>query len=273
MEFNRRFWFKNEKDFILGFFLLFLKMFNLAQTEFVLLVLILIYTGKYFEEQTSINKRRDQKSYQLLRNEIQTLRFLTQDTNIILCKIKRNIGAFSEFSCKKVSSGNSRKTNCNQRVKKVTQTACQPMTNHQEVQKVRSKQRKVRNNKLNRNVVKNISIEQNPSKNWSEINSYGFDIYKFSEILPGQIKRFYKVCFENNCPNVMTSNLPIETNLCPDCKPPNGKRIDFFQFLTKANGRLQFFCGCQLCQKGETSQCLENYCPLCTCPKYVEKQK
>ena len=80
---------------------------------------------------------------------------------------------------------------------------------------------------------------------------------------------FVKLCYEHNCRNIMTSDAPIGSNLCDHSNPKGGKSIDFFQFLTRAGGQIQYFCGCNSCQNGITDGCLETYCKLYTIPKYV----
>ena len=96
-----------------------------------------------------------------------------------------------------------------------------------------------------------------------------YKVYKLGIINAKSVLKFSKICFEHRCMNIMISNEPILTNLCPICKPIKGKSIDFYQFLTRSDGRVQYFCGCQDCRSGNTASCLEKYCSLCTMPKYV----
>ena len=83
------------------------------------------------------------------------------------------------------------------------------------------------------------------------------------------MKEFFKICMEKSCCKVLLSDHPISTNLCKTCKPARGKSIDFYQFLTRANGRIQYFCGCIRCRNGDTDSCIKNYCELCTVPRIV----
>ena len=83
------------------------------------------------------------------------------------------------------------------------------------------------------------------------------------------MKEFFKICMEKSCCKVMLSDKPINTNLCKNCKPSRGKSIDFYQFLTRANGRIQYFCGCIRCRNGDTDSCIKSYCELCTVPRIV----
>ena len=78
---------------------------------------------------------------------------------------------------------------------------------------------------------------------------------------------YRKICLD--CAQVMTQvGEPIGSNLCQACKPSTGKSLTYFQFLTKYNGTIEFFCGCQSCLNGDTADCLKDYCTLCTVPKF-----
>ena len=95
--------------------------------------------------------------------------------------------------------------------------------------------------------------------------------WDISALTPDHMKKYFKICMEKSCCKVMISDQLIRTNLCRHCKPARGKSIDFYQFLTRANGRLQYFCGCIKCRNGNTDSCLENYCNLCTFPKIANR--
>ena len=90
-------------------------------------------------------------------------------------------------------------------------------------------------------------------------------------LTPDHMKNYFKICMEKSCCKVMISDQPINTNLCRYGKPAKGKSIDFYQFLTRANGRIQYFCGCIKCRNGNTEACLKEYCNLCTFPKISDK--
>ena len=55
-------------------------------------------------------------------------------------------------------------------------------------------------------------------------------VYDISMLGNEQMCEFIKLCYERNCRNIMTSNSPINSNLCDHCKPKGGKSIDFFNF-------------------------------------------
>ena len=95
--------------------------------------------------------------------------------------------------------------------------------------------------------------------------------FEISSLKPEHMMKFFKVCMEQSCHKVMLSNTPILTNLCENCKPSRGKSIDYYQFLTRANGSIEYFCGCLKCRSGNTSACLKTYCTLCTFPKVAKK--
>ena len=95
--------------------------------------------------------------------------------------------------------------------------------------------------------------------------------WDISALTPDHMMRYFKICMERSCCKVMLSDQPIRTNLCKHCKPARGKSIDFYQFLTSASGRIQYFCGCIKCRTGNTASCLETYCYLCTFPKTAKR--
>ena len=81
---------------------------------------------------------------------------------------------------------------------------------------------------------------------------------------------FQKLCMD--CTIMMTQvGSPIESNLCTACKPKNGKQLKFFQFLTKYNKSIEYFCGCTDCLNNDTEKCIANYCSLCTAPKFIKR--
>ena len=110
-----------------------------------------------------------------------------------------------------------------------------------------------------------------------DLNNLGFkgkksafiEEWDISCLTTDHMKEFFKICMEKSCCKVMLSDQPINTNLCKNCKPVRGKSIDFYQFLTRANGRIQYFCGCIRCRNGDTGSCVKNYCELCTVPRIV----
>ena len=102
-------------------------------------------------------------------------------------------------------------------------------------------------------------------------NSAFIETWVISCLTPDHMKKCFKICMERSCCKVMLLDEPITTNLCEYCKPKMGKSIDFYQFLTRVNGRIQYFCGCIKCKNGNTSGCLKEYCKLCTFPKVSDK--
>ena len=84
-------------------------------------------------------------------------------------------------------------------------------------------------------------------------NSAFIETWDISCLTPDHMKKCFKICMERSCCKVRLSDEPITTNLCEYCKPKLGKSIDFYQFLTRANDRIQYFCGCIKCRNGNTS--------------------
>ena len=84
-------------------------------------------------------------------------------------------------------------------------------------------------------------------------------------------KKFKKICLEEGCENLMLSDTPIISNQCSKCLSFNGlgiQSMDFFQYIvTGSYPKLEYFCSCFLCRFGETKQCLEKRCKMCTTPK------
>ena len=136
-----------------------------------------------------------------------------------------------------------------------TQTACQG--------------RKPKFGVSNENCKRKRSMKNRAKVDNGRVKKTEIKVYDISMLGNEQMCEFIKLCYERNCRNIMTSKSPINGNLCDHCKPKGGKSIDFFQFLTKAGGQIQFFCGCHACQNGITDGCLEIYCKFCTIPKYV----
>ena len=99
-----------------------------------------------------------------------------------------------------------------------------------------------------------------------DANASFIQTWDISCLTPDHMKKHFKICMEKSCCKVMISDQPIYTNLCKYCKPSKGKSIVFHQFLTHANGRIQYFCGCIKCRNGNAQACLKDYCNLCTFP-------
>ena len=102
-------------------------------------------------------------------------------------------------------------------------------------------------------------------------NSSFIQTWDISCLTPDHMKKHFKICMEKSCCKVKISDQLIRTNLFRYCKPAKGKSIDFYQFLTRANGRIRYFCRCIKCQNGNTESCLKNYCNLCTFPKILNR--
>ena len=105
----------------------------------------------------------------------------------------------------------------------------------------------------------------------SNFGNSNIQTWDISALTPDHMLRYFKICMEKSCCKVMLSDQLIRTNLCRHCKPARGKSIDFYKFLTRVNGRIQYFCGCIKCRTGNTDSCLETYCHLCTFPKIANK--
>ena len=199
-------------------------------------------------------------------NALDNLKFLVQDTNIINTKTNQQL-KFIEASILMVAES------CDQlridlgsdnfKCKADTKLKCNTPT--------MNSGRKNNFGVSNGNYKKKRSMRHREKGETGQVINREIRIYDISMLGNEQMCEFVKLCYERHCRNIMTSKYPIPGNLCKDCKPKGGKSIDFFQFLTKAEGKIQFFCGCNKCQKGVTDGCLKKYCKLCTVPKYVRE--
>ena len=185
------------------------------------------------------------------------MKFLNQDTNIINTRTNQQlklieasiltvaeacdqfrIGLCSDIiRCK--ASDKTKQTNMS------TQTACHARKTKVGVSNEHHKRKRSMKNKAN---VGNGRAKKTEIK-----------VYDIAMLGAEQMCEFVKLCYEHNCRNIMTIDEPIFSNLCKHCKPKGGKSIDFFQFLTRAGGKIQYFCGCPSCQNGLTDGCLETY--------------
>ena len=85
-------------------------------------------------------------------------------------------------------------------------------------------------------------------------------------------KIFKKMCL--NCANLMTkAGSPIRSNICQACKPIDGKLLTRFVYISKFNNLIEFYCGCEKCVKFNGAGCKDNYCHLCTDPKFVRNNR
>ena len=77
-----------------------------------------------------------------------------------------------------------------------------------------------------------------------------------------------------NCSALMKRyGQPIYSKICQKCKPMRGKSITHYKRLTKFNGLVEFYCGCERCFLDDNSPCLKDYCKLCTIPNFTRRAK
>ena len=77
-----------------------------------------------------------------------------------------------------------------------------------------------------------------------------------------------------NCSSLMKRyGQPIYSKICQKCKPMRGKSITHYKRLTKFNGAIEFYCGCERCFLDDNSPCLKDYCKLCTIPNFTRRVK
>ena len=81
---------------------------------------------------------------------------------------------------------------------------------------------------------------------------------------------YERVCL--NCGELMRQpGHPIYSKICDKCKPVHGQNITHYKRLTKLNNVIEFYCGCEKCFSEDNPPCLEQYCELCTVPKFTKK--
>ena len=77
-----------------------------------------------------------------------------------------------------------------------------------------------------------------------------------------------------NCSDLMKRyGQPIYSKICQKCKPMRGKHITHYKRLTKFNGAIEFYCGCERCFLDDNSPCLKDYCKLCTIPNFTRRAR
>ena len=212
----------------------------------------------------NLNKEKAERKHL---TALQNLKFLIQDTNIINSKTNQQL-KFIEASILMVAEScdqlrielgsDNFKCKADKKIKSNMPTLTSGRKHNFGISNGNYKRKR---SMKNREKVGNGQVKKNEIK-----------IYDIAMLGNEQMCEFIKLCYERNCRNIMTSKYPIPGNLCSHCKPKGGKSIDFFQFLTKAGGKIQFFCGCHECQNGITDGCLKSYCKFCTVPKYVREE-